>query len=227
LSSSKDVSPKQLSIEGLPSTNSDYIASVFDLTEEKVEKLKRVKPKLLGIRCRRSECQEGLHCFDSVKRRPRFQPGKCQSCGVDLVQWSEVWTHDVRDVEKKFSFFQTEWIRHFFFHVPITDRIRRYAETRGLDDLGKIIERQLRSKKMLNYMPPLDIKQTAMLDGTIVHWARHAVACCCRRCMKYWHNVSLDHELSEDDIQYFKELSLKFITKRMPNLMQTPAVNRN
>lgn len=224
MAQAKDSHRKQLSIEGLTqSGNSEYIESVFDLTEDKVEKLKRTKPKLLGIRCRRTDCAKGLHCFDSAKARPKYERGKCQECGVELVKWDEVWLHDTRDVEKKFAFLETEWIRHFFFHVPTTERIRKYARKHGLAGLGRIIENQLRNKKMLNYIAALDRTQTKMLDGTIVHWARHAVGCCCRGCMNYWHNVPLDHELTDEDIKYFTELALKFIATRMPDLGVGPA----
>jgi hypothetical protein len=137
---------------------------------------------------------------------------------VQLVNWDEAWLKDLRDVEKKFAFFEMEWVRHFFFHVPITKRIRKYAYEHGLEGLGAILESQLRNKKMLRYIPALDSTQTQMLSGTIVHWARHAVGCCCRRCLTYWHNIPFDHELTDEDIAYFRALVLKFISKRMPDL---------
>src|SRR6266446_1851836 len=145
VSPARDVPSKQLPIEGMADpTSSAYVASVFDLTEEK------------------------------------FERGKCQECGMDLLKWDEVWLRDTRDVDKKFAFFEREWIRHFFFHVPTTSRIRKYAHKHGLEGLGRILQNQLRNKKMLTYIPALDSTQTKMLDGTIVHWARHAVGCCCR-----------------------------------------------
>ncbi|MCI0562912.1 MAG: DUF4186 domain-containing protein [Nitrososphaera sp.] len=215
----QDSQRKQQPVDGTDQSNEwDFIDSVFDLTEEKVERLKHIKPKLLGIKCRRADCGKGLHCFDARRAKPKFEEGRCQECGADLVKWDEVWLRDTRDVEKKFAFFETEWIRHFFFHVPLTSRIRKYANNHGLAGLGRIVEDQLRSHKMLKYLPAFDRTQTPMLRGTIIHWARHAVACCCRACMCYWHNVPLDQELTDQDIQYFKALALKFIEKRMPDL---------
>lgn len=195
-----------------------FIESVEDLTEEKVERLKKVKPAILGIKCGRSACANGLHCFDSGKAHPQFEAGTCQHCGIDLIHWDEVRSRETRNVNAKFEFFEKEWIRHFFFHVPITARIHKYADKHGLAGLGDILESQLRQNKMLRFIPALDWNQTKMLDGTIVHWARHAVACCCRACMNYWHNVPLSQELNDDDIKYFKELGLKFIAKRIPDL---------
>jgi hypothetical protein len=125
---------------------------------------------------------------------------------------------DLRTVGAKFECFQREWIRHFFFHVPISPRIEKYARKHGFKGLSKILEDQLTNKRMLRFIPALDFNQTSMLDGTIVHWARHATASCCRACMKYWHGVSLDRELTSDDVRYFRELGMRYIALRMPNL---------
>lgn len=209
----------QLSLEELNEMKAaQRIDSVFDLTPDKVECLKRVKPKLLGITCGRADCSKGLHCFDPGRTQLRYSKGCCQQCGTDLVNWDKVWLRDSRDVGAKFEFFETEWIRHFFFHVPLSSRVEKYARQHGLIGLGEIVEHQLRQKKMLTYMPTLDWNQTKMLDGTIVHWARHAVACCCRGCMNYWHNIPLSQDLGEDEVKYFKELALTYISRRMPNL---------
>ena len=196
----------------------DYINSVFELTPDDVERKKHKKPKMLGIVCKRSDCTEELHCFDSSPSTLKFAAGKCQSCGIDLVDWDVVWVRDLRTVDAKFDFFKKEWIRHFFFHVPLTPRVEKYARKHGMNSLIAILESQLRKGKMLRYMPALDWNQTKMLDGTIVHWARHATASCCRACMSYWHNIPLEQELRTEDIEYFKELAKRFIRMRIPDL---------
>ncbi len=200
----------------------DFIDSVFDLTPEDVERKKTKKPKLLGIVCRRSDCKRELHCFDSSASKLKFSPGRCQACGVDLIDWDAVRVRDLRNVDLKFQFFQKEWIRHFFFHVPVTVRIEAYARQHGMRGLTSKLDSQLRRGTMLRFMPALDWKQTKMLDGTIVHWARHATASCCRACMKYWHNIPLEQELTTEDIEYFKELAKRYIELRIPGLQSGP-----
>ena len=86
------------------------------------------------------------------------------------------------------------------------------------DAKRKIQQLEIQKKKMLKYMPALDFNQTAMLDGTIVHWARHATASCCRACMKYWHGVPLDQELTAEDVKYFRDLGMRYILLRIPDL---------
>jgi hypothetical protein len=137
---------------------------------------------------------------------------------VDLVDWNTTQLRNLRDVGETFGYLKKEWIRHFFFHVPITPRIESYARHRGIKGLSEVLERQLRQGKMLRFDPDFDWQQTAMLRGTIVHWARHATACCCRRCMKYWHNIPLDQELTNENIEYFKHLGLRYIELRLPTL---------
>lgn len=200
-------------------TNTEIIDSVFDLTPDDVERLKKKKPKLLGIVCSRSDCKRELHCFDSSRSKVlKFPPGRCQSCGVDLIDWEVTHVKDVRNIDVKFDYFRKEWIRHFFFHVPITPRIQKYARKYGFTGLAQIVEHQLTQGKMLRFIPALDWNQTKMLDGTIVHWARHATASCCRACMRYWHNIPFEHELTSEDIQYLKELAMRYIELRMPEL---------
>jgi hypothetical protein len=122
---------------------------------------------------------------------------------------------------QKFDLLKKEWIRHFFFHVPLTPRIERYARKHGSTGLAIVARRQLSQNKMLRFIESLDFNQTQMLKGTIVHWARHAVACCCRRCMAYWHNVPLAAELSAADIDYFVTLIMFYVKDRIPDLQSS------
>lgn len=215
---------------GIESTyaGEEVIKSVHDLTPSDVERLKKKRPKLLGIVCGRSDCKRDLHCFSDrqsaqirTRSEPRTADGRCRDCGVQLVDWDMVRVRDLKTIAAKFDYFQREWIRHFFFHVPVSSRVEKYARKHGFKGLSKILEDQLSNKRMLRFIPALDFNQTSMLDGTIVHWARHATASCCRACMKYWHGVPLDRELTAEDIRYFRELGMRYIALRMPTLEPT------
>jgi len=211
----------QIEIPGMAefSGRRERIDSVFDLTSEEVERLKRTKPKTLGIVCGRSECKSDLHCYLPERRGDPCSLGSCQHCGEELVdgdkmrtRWSGV------PALAKFDLLKKEWIRHFFFHLPLTPRIEAYACKHGLSGLGDIARKQLNKGTMLQFVASQDFRQTTMLKGTIVHWGRHAVACCCRRCMAYWHNVPLEAELTTSDIDYFGELIMLYVKHRIPDL---------
>jgi len=213
---SEDGKAAQLDLPGF-SAESEIIGSVFDLTMEDVERLKKNKPKRLGIVCTRSNCQENLHSFGGAGGGST-PDGACRSCGASVIDWEMVYDKASSDFDAKIDRFNKEWIRHFFLHVPITGRIDEYARKQGTSGLKAAAVHQFRQSKMLRYMPALDWNQTPMLDGTIVHWARHATACCCRSCMKYWHDVPLSHELVPAEIDYFANLVMHYVRIRMPNL---------
>lgn len=197
---------------------------VEGLTAEKVEALKRRRPKSLGLKCTRTNCPKDLHCFDPKGRDFKGPFAPCTTCGVDLTNWETMHTRELATVTDKFALLKHEWIRHFFFHVPITPRIEHYAKVHGVQGLAQVALDQLRRNKMIRYSGSTwhDRQQTPMLGGTIVHWARHAVACCCRQCLAYWHNIPLNSELTDSELAYFQQLIVLYIRERLPDLNDLP-----
>ncbi len=57
-------------------------------------------------------------------------------------------------------------------------------------------------------------------DKNTIYYAQHAVACCCRKCLEYWHDIPQADPLSEDQIEYFSELCLMYIFERLPDLAE-------
>jgi hypothetical protein len=197
------------------------VADVRSVTPEYIEyhAARKTRPKALNLTCGRSECDQELHSF----RPPKINleatgPVPCTRCGFVLDGIDPSTIRESRDPSILFSMLQCEWIRHFFFHLPLTERIKRFALRKGRDGLIELAGEQLRKGRMMGYSPTWDPRQTAMLHGTIVHWARHAVACCCRRCIAYWHGIPMSATLKEEDIQYFQSLIVRYIALRMPNL---------
>jgi hypothetical protein len=202
-----------------PTAELQYVESVFDLTPERVENIKTIKPSKLGITCRRTACvKSDLHCFDSTIWKPSYSAGLCQDCGAERIDWDIFHSRTMDDVEQKFDYLKNEWIRHFFFNVPITKRIEEDAGEKGYSGLKENLESLFHRKIMREFNKIGDRRQTSMLNGTIVEWARHATGCCCRRCVSYWHGIPLNVRLAEDDVEYFTNLSLRYISLRLPKL---------
>src|SRR5689334_3246035 len=98
MQTNNDGAPDQLELAGMKGEN-EIIDSVFDLNPSDVERLKKKKPKSLGIVCHRADCKRDLHCFDSSASKLKFPAGTCQSCGVDLVDWNTVQLRNLRNVD--------------------------------------------------------------------------------------------------------------------------------
>jgi hypothetical protein len=197
----------------------EYIETVSQLTPEKVEKLKSVKSSVLGIRCRRSDCKNSnLHCFDTTVSKPRYALGCCQDCGADLIDWTVFQSRSTDNFKEKFEYLNKEWIRHFFFNLPIPDRVETHAQEKGRLGLVELLESRFHRKSMQVFDRDWDRRQTPMLKGTITDWARHATGSCCRRCLSYWHGVSVQDKLKDSDIEYLTALAMSYVTLRVPSL---------
>ena len=199
----------------------DYVESVSDLItegKEGVERRARKTSSILGIRCRRSDCGKDLHCFDPTIENPRFAAGVCQDCGTDSVDWQSLHARDPNNIEGAFHQLNKEWIRNFFFNVPVPARIESEAQEYGLGGLEETLIALLRRSRMQQFNPIWDRWQTPMLKGTIINWAQHATGCCCRRCLSYWHNIPLKGAVTVQHMEYLKQLVMRYVVRRIPSL---------
>lgn len=70
------------------------------------------------------------------------------------------------------------------------------------------INKRLKDAIILN-----DGKQTPM-HGHPVFVAQHACACCCRGCLKKWHNIEPGKELNDNEIEYIIKLIMTWIKRQ-------------
>jgi hypothetical protein len=68
-------------------------------------------------------------------------------------------------------------------------------------------------------MPFMDGRQTPT-KGNIIFYAQHSLACCCRKCMEYWHDIPQGTELTDEQIEYFTQLVMMYVDERMPDLKE-------
>jgi hypothetical protein len=199
-------------------TTSDEVD--LPLSGEEVERLKHHRPSVLGIKCSRTNCKKDLHCFDP-KRHGRLQKvaiddeNRCIDCGLKL-NVKRLHHRDIRNVDETIAALEREWIRHFFWHVGLSNRVLRYARRLGGRTIRLVIHDRI-SKRLGRYNP-FQRKQTPMLKGTIIDYAWHATAVCCRECMEYWHGIPHDTELGSEEIDYLTELVMKYVYARIPDV---------
>ena len=99
------------------------------------------------------------------------------------------------------------------FHLK--DDMISYIDEKGL---LKVKEHGINfiKEKLAPANPKNDGKQTPM-RGHPVFIAQHACACCCRSCLKKWHGIAKDKELSLEEVSYIVDLLMTWINKEYNN----------
>jgi hypothetical protein len=171
----------------------------------------------LEIKCTSSECEADLHCFRPKSwKRPEPHP-TCRDCGADLIEWERLHRRDLADATFLFSQLPKELIRHHFWHCEIPAKVRSSAERYSREVIAKRTRGAVRSR-VAGPANEWDGTQTTMdpaKGAQIYHFGMHATACCCRKCMQYWHGIPMDRELTEEELDYFSTLVWLFVCQRL------------
>lgn len=185
-------------------------------------KVKRLSLEPLNVTCTSSDCDNELHCFSATtKMKAANEVGACRACGAKLVDWNRVHKKDVADVQYTLEALKYEMIRHHFWHVDIDQKAVNYARRKGVSGLEIAIRSRLR-KSVGIANNPYDGRQTPMEgSGNPIHYAQHATASCCRKCIDYWHGIPRNRALTDDEIEYFGEMAMLYILERIPNLTES------
>lgn len=177
---------------------------------------RRVRKKL-EITCTSSNCESGLHCFRATRKMKEMnQRGRCRSCGVALIDWERLHRRDLRDTQHTFSALRREFFRHHYWHLDIDRRARNHARRKGWNGLSKATRRRLETA-IGAAQPFRDGTQTPR-HGNSIYYAQHAVACCCRKCLEYWHGIPRGRTLSAEELSYLSDLCMLYLRERMPYL---------
>ncbi|MGB7290958.1 MAG: DUF4186 family protein [Thermodesulfobacteriota bacterium] len=172
----------------------------------------------LNVKCTDSRCEDDLHCYRKSRNMKIADQGKCRKCGIDLIDWKRVHQREVKDVEHSFTMLKTELIRHVFWHTPIDQRAINHARRKGRQKLREAAQNRL-WKYVANEENFREGRQTPR-QGNIIYYAQHATACCCRRCMEYWHDIPVGIKLSQNQVEYFLELIMLYVKDRLSDLKE-------
>ena len=97
--------------------------------------------------------------------------------------------------------------------LAVKDKEKQYVKDKGMQVIrshaNDFITKRIAKEIILN-----DGKQTPMY-GHPVFIAQHATATCCRECIKKWHNIDKNKEMSEDEIEYIISLLMTWIEKEI------------
>jgi hypothetical protein len=184
-----------------------------------MEKLTLNLLKPLKVKCTDTDCKKDLHCFQATtEMKKRDEVGVCRECGVNLVDWNRLHNRDLLDVEYTLDALKHELIRHHFWHVEIDPRALNYAARKGRTSLRAAARSRIETS-IAAPNNPYDGRQTPMEgSGNPIHYAQHATASSCRKCVEYWHGVPTSVTLSTEEIEYLTDLAMKFLEERLPDL---------
>jgi hypothetical protein len=178
------------------------------------------KPPPLKISCTATDCSNNLHCFKAHRKMAAGDHGKCRQCGADLVDWTRVHLRNIGDAAHTFAALKQELIRHHFFHKKIDDGAVAHARRKGRINLHLAVLSRL-EKNLAPAAPPRDGRQTP-LQGNAIYYAQHATACCCRKCLEYWHGIPQCRQLTEKELEYCIALVELYLKERLPDLKDDP-----
>lgn len=100
--------------------------------------------KTLNIKCTDTDCNSGLHCFKAKdEMAAKNKAGVCRDCGIQLVDWERVHSRDAHDVENTFAMLKLEKVRHFFWHLPLSQRAVNHARRKGKRGLRERVRNHL------------------------------------------------------------------------------------
>lgn len=177
----------------------------------------------LKVKCNDSDCETDRHAFGPNRRKKNWEEGyegQCRTCGVKPVNWDRIKKRDLNDVDNVFAELQRELIRHVFFNAPFDKKSKAQAVKLGRQNLRAKVRPHL-EKKVGQAEIYRDGMQTPKGGGAI-HFAQHATATCCRKCIEYWHGIPRGRELTSTELDYCAGLVLAYLDLRLPQLFSPP-----
>lgn len=175
-------------------------------------------------KCTRSECDKGLHCFRLTKKQAQQkEPGQCRTCDEIPVEFDRIRKRELSDINYTFDALRLEWIRHEYWTCDIDSKALGYAKRKGLDKLLESVEDKLRKavSKPISPENAFEGRQTSW-EGNPIHYAQHATATCCRRCMEFWHGIPSESELTAEQLTYLSNLVQAYLKERFGHIRNHP-----
>jgi len=170
---------------------------------------------------RNNDCASGLHTYHSSRKLNPEGHLVCKHCGADNIDWSRLHRRDLADSEYTFAQLATDRLRLEWWTREIDGVARKHALKKGLQKLEQATTNRL-TRSVGGADPPFDGRQTPKA-GNAIFYAQHALACCCRKCIQYWHGIPRGESLDSDALIYFTQLVMKFISLRIPEISDDSA----
>jgi hypothetical protein len=174
------------------------------------------------VKCSWTDCEHGFHSFKRVRpNKESYRSEWCVKCGTRIsdIDWKRLDRRNISDVDYTISALKYEYIRYYFWEeAHIDKRALNHVLRLGLNALRPNIVKRLEGSIG---KPSVELFRDGMqtpLQGNVIYYAQHGTACCCRKCMEEWHGIDHNRSLKDNEIDYFTELVLTYVNKKLPHL---------
>lgn len=170
------------------------------------------------VKCTASDCDNDKHCYRPKRGQWKEDGvrGECQSCGDTGVDMSVTRAMNASNPEAIFQELGREFIRDHFLNKPIDERGKRQIKREGLAKIRGRVRQHVFSR--IGREPnAYDGRQTP-LEGSILNFAQHATATCCRRCAYYWYAIPKDGPLTSSELDFCERMMLAYLDRRASEL---------
>ncbi|WP_184205120.1 DUF4186 family protein [Prosthecobacter dejongeii] len=179
------------------------------------------KREKLDIKCTDFKCAEDEHCFSPKKppKERRHSPSICTNCGASPIEWDLLHKRDINNISILVSSLKKEHIRAYFWRNDISWVSKRRPLMIGRQRLEKKV--RLRLKKSIGLGHHFrEGQQTPLLrDDDPIHYAQHATATCCRKCVFYWHGIPEERDLLQAELDYLEKVIWAYLNVKLPDLL--------
>lgn len=171
----------------------------------------------LEISCGSTKCNDGLHCFTRYMKRAEKKYGKkgvCHNCGHDSIDWERIHKNDISDAAYIFESLNKELLRKVFDEIKVDKNALESAKGKPIAELKSHAKKKLK-QRIGKYNNRYDGQQTPLGKDDITNYAQHATGTCCRQCLHAWHNIPMEGELSDNQLEFCTELAMLYITDKL------------
>lgn len=204
---------------------------------ERIEKVHReiaIDPAPVGqvplnIACFASDCRNGLHCLDHLKKgrasaavgTTAAEPGQCRACRTGVADLPNRSTETLDEVVALFDQQRKELIREHYWTAPMDHWAYNEAYRLGRIGLHAKAQKVVR-ERIGRTRHPKEGQQTTW-NRDVIAYGQHAVAACCRQCVEYWHGIARGRPLTDDEVRRLTALVTIFLDLRLPDLPSAPS----
>lgn len=180
---------------------------------------------VIDIKCGDADCDNDRHAYNERDYK-RLGNGRnfltidvCKNCGANDVDFARTRARNEQDIDYVVSMLPRENIRYIFWNRPFNERSLSKAEAMGREkiygsiqeELSRTVGREAKAGWMYKLVPT-----DAEKMSSVIQYAQHATAVCCRRCIHEWHGIANEGSLASSEIAYLSKLVRRYLDVRLP-----------